>query len=221
MLGDFLVTCFTMPVIMIGMPLLIRKILGEERDHDSERAITTISRNIFFTLPLVSGYVNLIRTSQIVDFSVPRASVLAKEVFLITLIMDSWFYWWHRALHTRFLYNFHRHHHSFRPTTTMSYVAMSLFEFVFENLMYFAAPPLIWRALGYTLGFWSWAVANIGLLIWASLFHSEKLRFSLAKFDINGPKEHHVHHRYGLKNGNYSLLFLHWDKLCGTYIEDK
>ena len=40
---------------------------------------------------------------------------------------------------------------------------------------------------------------------------------NLKKFNINGPKEHHVHHANGLKNYNFSLLFLHWDILMGTY----
>ena len=148
----------------------------------------------------------------------PAPVTFVREFFLICLFMDAWFYWWHRLLHTPLLYELHRHHHSFRPTTTLSYVAMSLFEFVFENLMYFGAPPMIWSVAGDKLNLWSWSFSNLLLLTWASLLHSESLQFSLASMNINGPREHHLHHRHGRKNQNFSLIFLHWDFLCGTYV---
>ena len=140
-----------------------------------------------------------------------------KEVLLQLLFIDTWFYWAHRLLHTKMLYFLHKEHHSFNPTTTMSYVAMSIPEYLTENVAYSIGGPLLWNALGSKLNSRSWAFANALVAFWAAVFHSNSLSFSLKKININGPKEHSLHHSNGLKNYNFSLLFLHWDVLMGTY----
>ena len=131
--------------------------------------------------------------------------------------MDTWFYWFHRLLHTPLFYFIHREHHSFRPPTTLSYVAMSIPEYFGENVGYYMSAPFVWKALGGKLHARSWAFTNFFVAFWASVFHSNSLTFSLRKLNINGPKEHSLHHRYGLKNHNFSLLFLHWDYFMDTY----
>lgn len=203
---------------MIGIPMSIRYIIGEKRKEDTSRAIITITRNVSVTIPLVALYSNYLRINNILDFTPITALNYSGSLFLILILMDTWFYWWHRALHLPILYEFHRHHHSFRPPTTLSYVAMSYFEFVFENMAYFISPPLIWHLAGHKLHWFPWLSANLILLIWASLFHSDECKFSTRKFNINGPREHHLHHQLGMKNGNFSLIFVHWDYIMGTAI---
>ena len=151
--------------------------------------------------------------------TLPTFSVYIIELLGNLVFMDTWFYLLHRLLHTKILYKFHQHHHSYRPTITLSYVAMTLPEFIMENLGYVVLPPILsYKVLGRKMYMSSWLSANLILLIWASLFHSNELKnISTGRYNINGPSDHALHHYYGEKNYNFSLLFTHWDRLFGTY----
>ena len=53
--------------------------------------------------------------------SLPGLSVLLWHLFVSMLIDDAWFYWTHRALHTRWLYRtIHKQHHRFRFTHVLA-----------------------------------------------------------------------------------------------------
>ena len=99
----------------------------------------------------------------------------------------------------------------------MSYVAMSVTEYFVENVGYYMTAPFVWHFFGSMLSGRAHALSNAIVAFWAAVFHSSSLKFSLARFGINGPKEHALHHKHGRKNYNFSLMFLHWDRLMGTY----
>lgn len=204
---------------MLGVPYAVMKITGEKSKH-LKRAMQSSTRNWLIGFPINYLFFLWARENGVIQTgSIPLRRFI-KEVLLQLLFIDTWFYWAHRLLHTKQLYFLHREHHSFRPTTTMSYVAMSVPEYLSENVGYYIGGPLFWKMLGYKLSSRSWAFANAVVAFWASVFHSNSLSFSLKQMNVNGPKEHSLHHRYGLKNYNFSLLFLHWDKLMGTYKEE-
>ena len=205
----------TLYSLLIGVPIFVQWVIGEPHTVDTERARKCVVRNIS-TLALPAGlYMKFLLREDLLDFGELKIQDMF-SYFILLFFMDTWFYWWHRALHTwPLLYEFHREHHSFRPTTTMSYVAMSLLEFYLENVIYYAVPPLIWYR---KLHVAPWMGANLTLLIWATIFHSNNAQFSTGKFGINGPYEHQAHHRFGLKNGNFGLLFTFWDVMMKTQI---
>lgn len=206
------------PIAMLGVPYLVMKVIGEKSTNMS-RAIMSSTKNWLVGFPINYLFFIWARKKNIIETGAIPLRRFIKEVLAQLLFIDTWFYWIHRLLHTKPLYFLHREHHSFRPTTTMSYVAMSIPEYLIENIGYYVGGPLFWKMLGGKLSSRSWAFANALVAFWAAVFHSNSLTFSLRKFDINGPKEHSLHHSSGLKNYNFSLLFLHWDLLMGTYKE--
>jgi sterol desaturase/sphingolipid hydroxylase (fatty acid hydroxylase superfamily) len=203
-------------IAMLGVPYVVMKTNKEKSKH-MRRAILSSTKNWMVGFPINYLFFRWAIQKNIIEKGKIPLNRFIKEVLLQLLFIDTWFYWAHRLLHTKMLYFLHKEHHSFNPTTTMSYVAMSIPEYLTENIGYSIGGPLLCKTLGSKLNARSWTFANALVAFWAAVFHSNSLSFSLKKFNINGPKEHHVHHANGLKNYNFSLLFLHWDILMGTY----
>ena len=206
------------PIAMLGVPYLITKCIGETSSN-MNRAIMSSTKNWLFGFPINYLFFLWARKNHILDSGAIPLRRFIKEVVFQLLFMDTWFYWIHRLIHTKPLFYLHREHHSFRPTTTMSYVAMSIPEYIIENVGYSIGAPLLWKTMGSKLSYRSWSFSNALVAFWAAVFHSNSLSFSLKNLNINGPKEHSLHHSNGRKNYNFSLLFLHWDLLMGTYKE--
>ena len=206
-----------MPTVMVGLPLALQRLTGEASNVDTHRGIRMILRNIAVTVGPVAlicrslclrGWVDLRRTTL-------RRTLL--EVAATLAMVDTIFYAAHRALHTKLLYAWHRTHHSFRPTQTTCYVAMSLPEFVCENLVYFLLAPVLGRLWG-RIHLCSWALANLYVLLHGTAIHNATFDFDLSHVGINSPPQHQLHHRYGQRNANFSLLFTFWDRLFGTFV---
>ena len=206
------------PIAMLGVPYMVMKWSGETSPH-LKRALASSTKNWLVGFPINWAFFLWARDRRVIKTGPIPLRRFVREVLLQLLFIDTWFYWAHRLLHTRPLYFLHREHHSFKPTTTMSYVAMSVPEYLSENVGYSVAGPLLWKMLGHQLSSRSWAFSNALVAFWASVFHSNSLSFSFKRINVNGPREHSLHHRHGLRNYNFSLLFLHWDVLMGTYNE--
>jgi sterol desaturase/sphingolipid hydroxylase (fatty acid hydroxylase superfamily) len=213
---QILIWSLTMPSVMIGFPLFIQKITGEKRDKHTTRAIKRVLFNVYFTLPFLVLFTNIMFYKNWIDTNFPKVDRVLIEIFAILFFTDTTFYWWHRFLHTKFMYRLHKHHHSFRPTQTIAYVSMSLFEFVFENLSYFCGAPFIGIWLHGSLHVVSWALSMLYILIQGTLIHNSNLKWK--SNILNSPHAHQIHHQYGSKNGNFGLLTMFWDRICGTVI---
>lgn len=88
---DLIAASVSMPSVMIIVPLGIRRIIGESRDGDTERAVKTILRNVSLSVPLVSLYTNYIRTHSMLIWTIPGFFVFSRQFLLICFIMDTWF----------------------------------------------------------------------------------------------------------------------------------
>ena len=204
------------PLMMLGVPYAVSKVTGEQSPH-LKQAMISSTKNWLIGFPITHLFFLWARENRIIETGAIPLHRFLRETLLQLFFIDTWFYWAHRLLHTKPLYWLHREHHSFRPTTTMSYVAMSVPEYLSENVGYYIVGPLLWKKLGYTLSARSWAFSNALVAFWAAVFHNNSLSFSCKRVGLNGPREHALHHSHGLKNYNYSLMFLHWDWLMGTY----
>lgn len=143
----------------------------------------------------------------------------AFRFFVAILILDTWQYWLHRAMHTnKFLYrHFHSHHHRLY----VPYAFGALYNHPVEGL----ALDTLGAGLGYLI---------TGMSTKESIFF---YAFSTAKtvddhcgyllpFDPlqilfgNNARYHDIHHQsYGIKKNFSQPYFTFWDKLCGTYMD--
>lgn len=136
---------------------------------------------------------------------------------LLLLLDDFFYYWFHRASHEiRFFWNFHVVHHSSDQYNLSVAVRQSWFSGVAHWVFYI---PIAF------LGFPLWAFVTMhGLnLIYQFWIHTEFIgKMGWFEQIFNTPSHHRVHH--GVNNQyldkNYAGIFIIWDRLFGTFIEE-
>jgi sterol desaturase/sphingolipid hydroxylase (fatty acid hydroxylase superfamily) len=136
---------------------------------------------------------------------------------LLLFVDDFAYYWFHRLSHeVRFLWNFHVVHHSSNKYNLSVAVRQSWFGGIAHWIFYIPAA---------LLGFPLWAFVTMhGLnLIYQFWIHTEYVkRLGFLEYILNTPAHHRVHH--GVNNQyldkNYAGIFIIWDKLFGTFIEE-
>lgn len=132
-------------------------------------------------------------------------------IIAVAIVADFWFYWFHRMQH-RFLWRFHRVHHSIREmhaTNANHHVSESLFN----GLFLFIPASLI---------FWDYPLVPAGMLLRTLLsqyIHSPvDLDFGPLRSVLVDNRFHRIHH--SLKPGHFDSNFggftTIWDRLFGT-----
>jgi len=129
---------------------------------------------------------------------------------LYVFCWDGVFYLTHRVLHLPFVYRHcHFRHHSCRPPVPWSGIAIDPYETILSGIMPYTIPLFFFPFHIYTV-----YALNIALMVWATLVHST--------FDWSGnavmlsPKDHNLHHAFGLKNSNFAAVFAVFDRVAGT-----
>jgi sterol desaturase/sphingolipid hydroxylase (fatty acid hydroxylase superfamily) len=129
---------------------------------------------------------------------------------LYILCWDLVFYLTHRVLHWPLVYRkSHFRHHACRPPVPWSGIAIDPFETILSGIMPYTIPLFVFPFHLYTV-----YALNIGLMVWATWVHSSY------RWNGNGvmlsPRDHNLHHAFGLKNANYAAVFTFWDRLANT-----
>ncbi|KAK2616295.1 hypothetical protein QQS21_000729 [Conoideocrella luteorostrata] len=156
---------------------------------------------------------------------------LVLELGLYGVVLDFWFYWYHRLMHdVSFLWKYHRTHHLTKhPNPLLTAYAdeeQEFFDLVGIPFMTFMSL----RAMGLPLGFYEWwmchqyitfieVAGHSGLRLHAtglSPFHPI-LRYFNAELVL---EDHDLHHRKGWrKSHNYGKQTRLWDRIFGTCID--
>lgn len=165
-------------------------------------AVGVAAGNFFITLwpvALPLFYVYRHHTFQEQEFDWLTA---AKHIFISGIVIDSWFYWTHRALHYGILYKMiHKKHHRFTSPCSLAAVYAHPIEFAVGNYMGVALGPVVTGAHPMVGAFW-FAVCIFG----TCLTHSG--------YGINEAVHHHdMHHEFF--NCNFGVTYL-LDYLFGT-----
>ncbi|MFV8373936.1 sterol desaturase family protein [Flavobacterium sp. LB1P62] len=146
---------------------------------------------------------------------------LIGSIFLMILIHDTYFYWTHKLMHSyKWLYKFHKIHHlSHNPTPWTAFAfhpAEALISLGIIPLIIFIMPihPL---ALVLFLTFMT--IYNVLIHLGYEIFSKKKIFHLIGKWK-NTTTNHDLHHEIG-GGFNYGLYFSIWDRIMGTYKENK
>ncbi|KAE8150577.1 hypothetical protein BDV25DRAFT_172026 [Aspergillus avenaceus] len=157
--------------------------------------------------------------------------LLPLQIGLYGIILDFWFYWYHRLMHdVSFLWKFHRTHHLTKhPNPLLAAYAdheQEFFDMVGVPLLTYLT---LW-GIGLPLGFYDWWMCHEYIAVTEVLGHSglrvhltapSTLAWLLQLFDAEIViEDHDLHHRKGWrKSHNYGKQTRLWDRVFGTCIE--
>lgn len=164
------------------------------------------------------GIVGIFLLQDFIAFELPTVWVFVWQLVLIFLIDDLYFYFYHSALHTKFLYkHIHKTHHRSTMPIPMEYIFTHPLEWFFGAIGPFIGLVVIASFSEINIyAFWAMsALRNLHELDIHSGIKSSKIT-SLIPF--YGTTEHHdLHH--SKNRGNYASTFTLWDKVFGTEID--
>ena len=164
------------------------------------------------------GIVGIFLLQDFIAFELPTVWVFVWQLVLIFLIDDLYFYFYHSALHTKFLYkHIHKTHHRSTMPIPMEYIFTHPLEWFFGAIGPFIGLVVIASFAEINIyAFWAMsALRNLHELDIHSGIKSSKIT-SLIPF--YGTTEHHdLHH--SKNRGNYASTFTLWDKVFGTEID--
>ena len=148
--------------------------------------------------------------------NVPNVFTFNCEIFVILFMTDILFYFLHRLMHTKYLYqNLHKFHHTYKEPFALTNHYINSIE-----LLLFFIPPIIPPVLlgSHIMVMW----CSIILLNWNGIIiHSGynfiviKIQYKNYKFEFPCIKEHDFHHKYF--NYNFGSTFPFMDQIMGTY----
>lgn len=134
-------------------------------------------------------------------------------MFAISIFaFDTWFYWGHRLMHTKYLYRFHSfHHRSVAPTVWSTYSddwidAFAMQAYYLVAPLVLPIPPIVlivhrlWDHFNGTIG-------HSGFEFYASPLS----RMPSPMVCVTFHDQHHSRFKY-----NFANFFSFWDRLCGT-----
>ena len=137
---------------------------------------------------------------------------------LTFIVIDFVYYWYHRCSHrVRFLWAVHMNHHS---SEEMNYV-VSLRQAWFgpiTKIPFFMFMPLVGFDPLITL------VAGIASTLWGVLGHTQWInKLGPLEYILVTPSSHRVHHGSNecYLDKNYGNLLIIWDRMFGTFAEEK
>jgi sterol desaturase/sphingolipid hydroxylase (fatty acid hydroxylase superfamily) len=135
------------------------------------------------------------------------------------VLVDLALYWLHRLMHTRFLWNAHKWHHSSEQLTWVSGMRTSM-----VHVLIFAVPQVL-------IGFYVFAfspselgMAAAGGVFSQFLIHANvRLPLGPLEYVFVTPQNHRRHHAlvHGIAHGNYATGYSFWDRLFGTYVDHR
>lgn len=154
---------------------------------------------------------------------------LPVELFLYAVIVDFWFYTYHRACHeVSFLWKYHKTHH----LTKHPIPVLASFSDIEQELVEVIAVPLlayitVKYGFGLPMHFHDWWICQ-AFILYAEIMGHSGLRLyavtpGLASFVLQFVgcelviEDHDLHHRKGWrKSSNYGKQTKLWDRLFGT-----
>lgn len=199
-----------------------------ERDSVPDVGVKKVLRSLVSTStfrPLMTVFLSY-RTSQ--TPSTISWVWLFIEIGLYGVVLDFWFYWYHRLMHdVSSLWKYHRTHHLTKHPNPL----LTLYADTEQEIFDIAGIPLLTfvslRLMGLPMGFYDWWICH-QFVVFAELAGHSGLRIHatppstvswlLRLFDAELViEDHDLHHRKGWKKSyNYGKQTRLWDRIFGT-----
>jgi sterol desaturase/sphingolipid hydroxylase (fatty acid hydroxylase superfamily) len=143
----------------------------------------------------------------------PSAYIVLRDLAVAAVVNDTLFYWGHRMLHHRLIYQYiHKQHHEFKVTIGIACEYAHPVEDVISNLIPTLSGCLFMGS--HILVFWLWLAIALTFTIDAhSGYYFSISPFNKFPFQV-GSNRHDYHHSHNV--GCYGAAFTFWDSIMGT-----
>jgi len=157
----------------------------------------------------------------VINLNIDNAPLLtvAWQFALIVVLHDAYFYWAHRAMHTKRLFKAtHLHHHKSRTPTPWTAYSFSVSEAAIEAafvpifLLVVSQLGIAFAGLAMFLFLWNMIIRNVMGHAGHELFPAGWLDIPVLRW-ISTTTHHDLHHSSG---HNFGFYFTWWDKWMGT-----
>ncbi|WP_298302398.1 sterol desaturase family protein [uncultured Erythrobacter sp.] len=178
-----------------------------------------------FRTVLVFAFVTLVtlvgREVGLIELKLESAPLftIAWQFALIVLVHDAYFYWIHRAMHTKTLFKIaHLHHHKSRTPTPWTAYSFATLEAVVEAaymplfLIITSLLGIQYAGFALLLFLWHMIMRNVMAHAGSELFPAGWVDSPWTRW-ISTTTHHDLHHSSG---HNYGFYFTFWDKWMGT-----
>tara|TARA_Y100000389_G_scaffold39084_2_gene33468 strand:+ start:449 stop:1159 length:711 start_codon:yes stop_codon:yes gene_type:complete len=194
----------------------------QPKEYFSRRFYKRLPLILFnITLLLSVGVLGIYLFYDILDFSTPTFGTFVLQLALIFIIDDLYFYLYHAALHTKFLYKrIHKTHHRSTMPIPMEYIFTHPLEWLFGAIGPFIGLAVIAIFIPQINIYAFWVMIALRNLHELQIHSGIKSSKIISSIPLYGTAEHHdLHH--SKNNGNYASTFTLWDKVFGTEITKK
>ena len=216
-------------VYAIGAPIVIALILieglissskklGYYKHGDSMGTIGLIVGNVIVNLltkTSILGFYLFLYQFRLFDISTESLWI---QIILTLVVIDFVYYWFHRTSHrVRFFWGIHMNHHSSEEMNFLVSLRQAWFNPLFRLPFFFILPLIGFDPL---LTF----VVGAASTLWAVIQHTQTIgKLGPLEWFMVTPSAHRVHHGVNVEylNKNFGNLFIVWDRIFGTYAEEK
>ena len=216
-------------VYAVGAPIVIALILIESLVSSSKKLGYYKRGDSIGTIGLIIGnvIVNLLTKTSILGFYLflyqyklfdISSLSLSIQVISTLMVIDFIYYWFHRTSHrVRFFWGIHMNHHSSEEMNFLVSLRQAWFNPLFRVPFFFILP---------LIGFNPFLTFIVGAAstLWAVIQHTQTIgKLGPLEWVMVTPSAHRVHHGVNEEylNKNFGNLFIIWDRIFGTYAEEK
>ena len=216
-------------VYAVGAPIVIALILIESLVSSSKKLGYYKRGDSIGTIGLIIGnvIVNLLTKTSILGFYLflyqyklfdISSLSLWIQVISTLMVIDFIYYWFHRTSHrVRFFWGIHMNHHSSEEMNFLVSLRQAWFNPLFRVPFFFILP---------LIGFNPFLTFIVGAAstLWAVIQHTQTIgKLGPIEWVMVTPSAHRVHHGVNEEylNKNFGNLFIIWDRIFGTYAEEK
>lgn len=174
---------------------------------------------------------NLIDLFGFVQLNLSRGLIIFSYTFVLFVVSDFSRYLLHRWLHTyKFLWRFHKVHHSARVLTPLTFYRVHPVENLLFGLRYSLVIGVVTGVFLYFFGAKIHILDVLGVNIFVFIFsflgsnlrHSHiGLSYGILEFIFISPKQHQMHHSPKYTNKNFGGYLSIWDILFGSFCASK
>ncbi|CAJ0544903.1 Ff.00g084490.m01.CDS01 [Fusarium sp. VM40] len=156
---------------------------------------------------------------------------LPLEIGLYGIVLDFWFYWYHRLMHeVGSLWQYHRTHHLTKHPNPLLTLYADFEQEIFDIAVIPIMTYLSLKFMGLPMGFYDWWICHQYVMFTELGGHSGLRVYTIPPSTLGWLlrlvdaelviEDHDLHHRKGWKtSGNYGKQTRLWDKVFGTCID--